>query len=62
MACRSDKHGNVALGDLVDKKEVAKLDRELFARAPKEAMQHALKVIRSVFAPSTSAASLLFLS
>ena len=28
------------------KKEVAKLDTELFARAPREAMQHAMTTIR----------------
>jgi hypothetical protein len=54
MTCRSDRYGNVALGDLVDKKDIASLDREQFAKAPKEAMQHALNVLRSAFASSSS--------
>ena len=44
--CRSDEHGKVALGDLADKRQVQKLDREVFSRAPKQALQHALEVLR----------------
>eukprot|EP00892_Ulva_mutabilis_P003668 jgi/Ulvmu1/1673/UM115_0002.1 len=42
----SDEHGQTALGNLAGKREVEKLDRAQFSRAPREAMEHLLTFVR----------------
>lgn len=46
MLCRSDEHGQAALGNLADSSDLKKLDRETFARAPRKVMEGTLALIR----------------
>jgi hypothetical protein len=44
--CRSDEHGHTALGNLANKKEIERLDRSIFSRAPREVMAGTLVRLR----------------
>ena len=46
MLCRSDEHGQAALGNLEGQSDLQKLDRETFSRAPREVMEGTLASIR----------------
>ncbi|CAG9460850.1 unnamed protein product [Pedinophyceae sp. YPF-701] len=44
---KSDKHRKVALGGMENKPELKRLDREVFSRAPPEAMEHILGYVKA---------------
>lgn len=43
---KSDVHGQTALGNLAGRRDLQKLDRETFSRAPREVMQGTLASVR----------------
>jgi hypothetical protein len=53
----SDQHGQAALGNLAGRRDLQKLDREKFSRAPREIMKGTLAYIR--FVPCVSPGLLL---
>ena len=46
MLCRSDPHGDMALGGVTQMKDTRKLDRSVFSRAPAEGMESTLAFLR----------------